>query len=151
MAKVKIIEIPGKLISYWDDSQSCVIDTWLDFHAVSIAEIDKVLLGTVVPFIINKKCEIHVADNSKASGAFSREVSDFFKSEVSAAISKTNLRNFVTVVSENSPIANISMRNVVSALDKKILTIESLSLSEGLESVAALKRSEKNGPRSKRN
>lgn len=144
MAKVKIIEIPGKFISYWDDSSFCVIDTWLDFYSVSITDVEKVLLGTVIPFIKNKKCEVHVVDNSLSSGAFSREVTEYFRTEVASRMKETNLKYFVTVFSENSPIANISMRSVMTDdVQKKFFIIEASSVKEGLHIVDSLKRGEK--------
>lgn len=144
MARVKIVELPNKFISYWDDSSCCVIDTWLDFHTISVEDVQKTIIETVIPFIKKKNCDIHVVDNSVASGAFSRDVLDCFKAEVAERMKATDVRYFLTVASVNSPIANISMRNLSNRMDSvRFYAIEANSVQDGLQLIKRLKVTEK--------
>ncbi len=112
MARIKIAEIPGKIVSYWDDRLECVIDCWENFHLVTPDDLQSILIEKVIPFLRTRKTDTHIVDNSKANGAFSPECVRFFKDVVTLEMQKTYVRIFVTISSQTSSLANISMKNL---------------------------------------
>ncbi|MEN0060042.1 MAG: hypothetical protein AAGB31_14470 [Bdellovibrio sp.] len=137
MARILIATIPHKMNSYWDDELHCVVDCWTDFHDVQIADIERVILNQVIPFVIRKECTIHIVDNSLAHGAFSREISEFFKLNIGAGMAKTRVKYLVSIVSIYSPLSNMSMKGLEGNNEWRngIYWIEARNLDEALEKI----------------
>lgn len=110
MARILIATIPKKMNSYWDDDLRCVVDCWTDFHDVQASDVERVILNQVIPFSIRKECTMHIVDISMAQGAFSRESSDFFKTNIVAGMQKSKVKYFVSISSLYSPLSNMSMK-----------------------------------------
>lgn len=112
MARILIAHIPKKLNSYWDDELNCVVDCWMDIHDVKPADIERVIIKQIIPFVLRKDCRVHIVDNSMAQGAFSRESMDFFRKEIGARMVTSKVKYLVYISSQYSQLSNMSMKGL---------------------------------------
>ncbi|WP_413557145.1 hypothetical protein [Bdellovibrio sp. HCB209] len=137
MARILIAHIPKKLNSYWDDELNCVVDCWMDVHDVTPADIERVIIKQVVPFVLRKGCRIHIMDNSMAQGAFSTESVTFLKKEIGTRMATSKVKYLISISSQYSPLSNMSAKRLEakSEYSSGVYWIEARNLDDALAKI----------------
>jgi len=105
-----IFEIPGKIKVEWEPSARAVIDRWSALSQVTLAEFRSAVLEKGLPYASAHRGRAYIVDNSAAKGAYIQDIQNFIGSDVFPAFAKAGIKYFLTVPSQDSPLANLAAK-----------------------------------------
>jgi hypothetical protein len=105
--RIKIHEVPNKLLCEWDPEAKAVIDTWTTY-AVSLAEFKEAVLTKGVEYAKANGVQAWIVDSHSANGVFSQEIQDFIGSTIFPTFARIGVQYFMTINSENA-ITNLTI------------------------------------------
>ena len=99
--RIKIYEIPNKLLVEWDPSIRAVIDTWTTYF-VSLDEFREAVLVQGVNYAKANNGQAWIVDSHKAKGVFSDEIQNFIKTDIFPTFAEIGIKYFMTINAEDS-------------------------------------------------
>ena len=112
----KIAEIPGKMISTWEEDVKSVLDSWTDYN-VSLEDFKQAVFVTGVKYFTAHSGVAWIVDSSVAKGSFSKEIQNFIQSDGFPIFNKAGLKFFITVLPKEVGITTLTVRNYSSKAD----------------------------------
>lgn len=108
--KTKIYEIPGKMVShYYPPEEKTIIDSWTELNA-SFEDWKKTIYEIgILDFAPKNGVTTWITDTSRATGIFDNQIQDFRKDVSAAAMAKSGIKLFFTVLS-SSALSTLSVR-----------------------------------------
>ena len=109
-----IYEIPGKVTGHYYPESNTIIDSWTELNA-SFDDWKKTIYDIgILDFAPKNGVTTWITDTSKASGVFNNEIQDFREGVSAAAMARSGIKLFFTVMSA-SAIATLSARKTSKA------------------------------------
>lgn len=107
--KTKIYEIPGKMVSHYYPEEKIIIDSWTELNA-SFEDWKKTIYEIgILDFAPKNGVTTWITDTSRATGIFDNQIQDFRKDVSAAAMAKSGIKLFFTVLS-SSALSTLSVR-----------------------------------------
>ncbi len=108
--KIKIYEIPGKLVSHYFPNENTIIDTWTSLY-VSFDEWKRNIYDIGILDISTKnRVDTWITDTSHSEGVFNQEIQSFRKEVSARALSGSGVKLFITVMGDSS-LTTLSARS----------------------------------------
>lgn len=107
---MQIQNIPGKMISTWEDDVKAVLDTWTTYN-VSLEEFKEAVLIKGVAFAKAHGAIAWIVDSSTAVGVFTQDIQNFIATDIFPTFVANNIKYFITIKPEVQGLTNLTVSN----------------------------------------